>query len=261
MLEFARFEGRKRIRASVALAAGLSALTALYVWLFPTVSEGIDLDEYAESLPPAVVAAFDLRALGTIEGFLAAELYGAMWVLLLGLYLAYAAASLLAADVESRRLEITLSLPVSRARVVVERYLALLVPIGVLNAVVPVVVFVATVLIDDRVPVPDLLAVHALSVPYLLACAGLGLFASTLVDRAGIAQRVALAVLFGLFLIDSVVATTDYAPLGALAPMRYYDPSAILVDGEYDLAGAAILLAMAASLVGAAAVAFSRRDL
>jgi len=31
---------------------------------------------------------------------------------------------------------------------------------------------------------------------------------------------------------------TDAEAVGAIAPMRYYDPNAVLLEGTYDLAGA-----------------------
>ncbi|WP_164974704.1 hypothetical protein [Halegenticoccus tardaugens] len=45
-----------------------------------------------------------------------------------------------------------------------------------------------------------------------------------------------------------------------LAPTRYYDPTAVLVEGTYDL-GAAVALAVAAvSLVVTSELWFGRRD-
>jgi len=262
MLEFARYEARHRSRGTVALTAGLAALALLYVWLFPSIeASGVDLDAYVEAFPPALIEAFNIRSLGTIEGFLAAELYAFGWVLLLGLYVGYSAAALIADDVDRCRMDIVLSLPVTRSRVVLERYLSLLVPIVVLNAVLPVVVYAGARAIGESIVVRDLVAAHALSVPYLLACGAVGLLASVLVDRASVAQRLALAVLGGLFLVESAVASTDYARIGALAPMHYYDPTAVLVDGSYDLQGAGVLLAATAVLVAVSLVYFSRTDI
>ncbi|MFC6836000.1 ABC transporter permease subunit [Halomarina ordinaria] len=260
MFELARYEGRRRLTGAAALTVGLSLLVALYVGIFPSVSSSVDLDEYIEAFPPVFREAFGIATLNTIEGFLAVELYAFGWVVLLGLYFAYAAAEVVADDVERGRMDLLLSLPLRRSRVVTEKFLALCVPLVVLNVVVPVVVYVATLLIDDLISVPDLLAVHALSIPYLLSTAAVGLLASVVFDRASIAQRAALAAVFGLYLVDTVVAGTDYAWLGALAPMRYYDPTAVLVEGTYDLVGAAALLVATLVLVGVSELWFARRD-
>ncbi len=261
MLELARFEGRRKVRGSLALGVGLSLLAAMMIWVYPSIEQaGVDLGEYVDAWPPALRQVFGIEALGTIEGFMAAELYAFGWVILLGLYAAYSAASLVADDVQHGRMDVTLSLPVSRARVVVEKYLTVLVPILVVNAIAFLTVFVGLELIDERIALADLLAVHLLSVPYLMATAAIGLVASVLFDRTSVAQRVGAGVTFGLFLVESVLEGTDYGDLGLLAPSRYYDPTAILVHSEYDLGGTAILLAAAVVLVGASAVVFGRRD-
>jgi ABC-2 type transport system permease protein len=261
MLEFARYYGRRRVKGSVAMTGGFAVLVSLYVWMFPSVSEGIDLDAYTETLPPALREAFGLQALGTIEGFLAAELYAFGWVLLLGIYFAYAAASLVADDVDRGRMDLLLSLPVTRSRVLLEKFASVLVPLVVVNVVTPVVVFLAVLGIDESISIADLAMVHVLSVPYLLVAASVGLLASVAFDRPSVAQRVAGGGFFGLFLVDSVTAETDVAWLGALSPSRYYDPTAILVSSEWDLAGAVFLLVTAAVLVGASRAYFRQKDI
>jgi ABC-2 type transport system permease protein len=261
MFEFSRYYGRRRLKGSAALAIGLAVLTSLYIWMFPSISEGIDLDAYVQSMPPALRAAFGIQALGSIEGFLAAELYSFGIVLLMGLYLAYSAASVIADDVEDERMDMLLALPVTRSKVLLEKFSALLVPIAVVNIVLPVVVYGGVLAIGESLSVVDLLMAHALSVPYLLATASVGLLASVWFDRTGLAQRAAMGVVFGLFLVDSVVTDTDFAALGALSPTRYYDPAAILVRSEYDLLGAALLLGGAAVLVAASRAYFQRKDI
>jgi len=262
MLEFTRYEGRRRVRGSLLMTAGIGALVVLYVSIFPSFERsGVDLDEYVEAFPPAMVEAFGIESLGTIEGFLAAELYAFAWVLLLGLYLAYSAASTVAGAVEDGRMDLRLSLPVSRRRIVGETFLSLLVPIVVVNVLTPIVVYAGIALIGESISVADLVAVHALSIPYLLACTAIGLGISVVLDREGRAQRAALGAIFGLFMIESVVVGTDFEAIGALSPTRYFDPTAILVDGQYDLAGGAILLAATVALVLASQVWFSRKSL
>ena len=260
MFEIARYESERRLPAAAAIAVGLSLFAALFLALAPSVLSTVDLDAYAEALPPAMRAAFGVEALGTLEGFLATELYQFGWVLLLGLYFAYAAGGTVAGDVERGRMDLLLSTPVSRARVVGEKFLSLLVPVVLINAVVAAVVYVGASAVADPLALSDVIAVHALSVPYLLCCVGVGLLLSVAVDRESLAQRGALGAVFGLFMLDTVTVNTDYAWLGALSPTRYYDPTAILVDGTHDLTGAAVLLVAAAALAAASALWFRRRD-
>ncbi|MFC7222996.1 ABC transporter permease subunit [Halalkalicoccus sp. GCM10025322] len=262
MLEIARYEAEKRSRGTAALAVGLGVLAVFFVAFFPSFeASGIDFDSYVEAYPPAVQEAFGIASLNTIEGFLAVEVYQFLWLLLLGLYFAYSAGGLIASDVERDRMDLTLSLPVSRSHVLGEKFASLLVPILALNVVVPVVVYAGVLAIDQSIAVADLAAVHLLSIPYLLACGAIGLVLSTLVDRADVAKRIAIAAVFVLYLIESIAASTDGLEwVGAISPTHYYDPTAILVEGSYDLAGAATLLAATALLVLVARSRFQRAD-
>jgi ABC-2 type transport system permease protein len=260
MLEFARYEGRKRLRGSLYLALGLGALAAFAVWAFPSYSEAMDMDRLLEAFPDVMIRAFNIQSMASLEGFLAVELYVFGWVILLGLYLAYSAASVVADDVDRGRMDTLLAMPVSRSRLLAEKFAALAVPILTVNVLTPVVVLGTALALDLEVGVLDVLALHLLSIPYLFACAGIGLLASVGFDRASVAQRVALGVTFGLYLLSSLLRGTDLEWLGAIAPMRYFEPNQILLQSTYDLAGVAILVGMTALLLAASGAWFARRD-
>lgn len=263
MLEIARYEIEKRSKGTAVLVAGIALLSLLFVAFFPSLeSADIDFDSYVEAYPPAVQEAFGIAALNTVEGFLAVEVYQFLWLLLLGLYFAYSAGGLIAGDVERDRMDLLLSLPVSRSRVLEEKFASLLVPILALNVVVAVAVYLGVLAIGQSINPIDLAMVHLLSIPYLLVCGAIGLVLSVLFDRADAAKRIAIALVFVLFLIESITASTEgLAWVGAVSPTYYYDPTAILVEGSYDPAGAAVLLAATALLVFAARVRFSQADI
>jgi ABC-2 type transport system permease protein len=260
MLEIVRYEAERRLVGSVVIAVGLSLFAGLFFAIGPSIVDEVDLEGYVEALPPAFQSAFGIEAIGTLEGLFATELYQFGWVLLLGLYFAYSAGSLIAADVENARLDLLLSCPVSRTSVILGKFLPLLAPMVIVNVVVGAVVYGGSVLIDDPLPPLDVVMVHLLSIPYLLACAGIGLLLSVLVSRGAVAQRGAIGAVFGLFMLESFVVDTDFEWLGTLSPTRYYDPTAILVDSSYDLLGAIILVEAAVVLVILSVLRFQRRD-
>ncbi|QDX40532.1 ABC transporter permease subunit [Salarchaeum sp. JOR-1] len=261
MFEFARYDAAKRLKGSVYLAVGMSLLAAFAVWAYPSYSRAMDMAQLREAFPEPMIQAFNIQTMASLEGFLAVELYMFGWVILLGLYFAYSAASIIADDIDRGRMDTLLSMPVSRPRIALERFAALGVPILTVNIVTAVVVLVSADLIGEPLSVVDVVALHLLSIPYLFACAGVGLLASVFFDRASIAQRVALGVTFGLYLVESLLTGTDYVRLGAIAPMRYFEPNEVLLDGTYDLVGAAILLGMIATLIAVSQLWFIRRDI
>ena len=260
-LAIARYDAAGRARGTLAATGLLSAFLLLFLAFFPSLSSaGVDLDAYVEALPPAFREAFGIIAISTIEGFLAVEFYQFAWLLLVGLYLAYIAGGTIAGDVASGRMDLTLSAPVARRDVVVGRFLGLVPLVALLNLVLPVVAYVGVLGVGETIAVERLIAVHALAVPYHLTCVAVGIAVSTFVSRPGIAQRVALGALFALFMFESVAASTEFSALADVSPTAHYDPSAILVLGEYDLTGAAVLLAATAVLVAVGVVRFRRAD-
>jgi ABC-2 type transport system permease protein len=263
MLDLARYEGRHRVRGTVVTTVALGAFALFYVVLFPTFAEsfGSELDTLLEAYPDAILKAFGVQSLTTIEGFLASELYTFAWMLLVGLYFAYSAASLIAADVERERMDMLLSLPVSRARVVFEQFLSLFVPLLALTVVVPAVVVAGTNAVGYPVDVANVAAIHLLSVPYLTTAAGIGLVSSVVFDRVSVAQRVAVGLLAGLFFAESLVTDTDLEAVGVVSPSRYVDPNAVLIDGEYALADATVLVVATVALVALAVAVFRRTDI
>lgn len=248
MLEITRYEARSRAKGSLVLTFGVGIFTLLIVGLFPSIaSSGVDFEAYVENLPPAFQEGFGVSgaALTTLEGFLSTEVYQFIWLLMLGLYIAYTAGNAVAGDIESGRMDILLAAPVSRTTVLAEKVLSLLLPIALLNLIVPLFVLAGAILIDEPLDFTAILVVHLLSVPYLLVCAAIGVFLSVVIMRADLAQRGSLAAVFFLFLVDTVSAGTEYEWLGTVSPTRYFDPTEILVDGTYDIGGAFVLLVAA----------------
>lgn len=260
MFELTAYDGRRRIRGSLYLSIGLSLLAAMVVWVYPSFEAEIDLEGLLAAYPEPILQVMGVQTMTSLAGFLSFELYTFGWIIMLGLYLAYSTAGTIADDVDRGRMDVLLAMPISRRRLVAERFGAMTVPIVGANLLPPLVVYVGARLIDHPIPAADVLAVHLFSIPYLFACAGIGLLASVIVDRAAIAQRVALGVTFALFLSESLLSGTDAEAVGAIAPMRYYDPNAVLLEGTYDLLGAGILVAMTAVLLAASQLWFGRRD-
>jgi len=261
-LETTRYEARRRVRGSLALAALLGVFSLLIVYLYPSIAESsADIDALIEAFPESFRESLGVEAYSTIEGFVAAELYQFIWILLLGLYMAYAAGGAFAGDIESKRLYLVLATPVSRTRVAVEKTLALLTPLAVLNLVIPLVVFGGTVAIGYPVDPGYLLAVHVLSLPYHLVCLAIGVALSVTFSRSSIAQVSGIAIIFLLFLLDSVTVGTDVEWLGDVSPTRYIDPTEILLHETIHLGDALLLLAVALLLLFLSVLRFQSRDL
>lgn len=263
MFETARYEVSRRLRGTAIITAGISALVVFMVAIFPSMEAAdVDIDEMIDAYPPAMRDAFGIETLASIEGFLAVEIYNFVWVLVLGLYFAYTAAGLIAADIERDRMDLLLSFPVTRSRLLVEKFSSLLVPILAFNVVGAIVVYAGVLAIGESIDPLSVGMVHLLSIPYLLVCGALGLVLSVLVDRADVAKRVSIALVFVLYLIESIAASAEGVEwLQYVSPTNYYDPTPILVHETYDLLDAGILLVIFLGLLIVSQLLFQRRDI
>lgn len=262
MFEIAEFETGRRRRGGLLVAALMSALVGLTVGLYPSIARAdIDYEAYVEALPPEVQNAFGTTVgLGSLEGFLVGELYGFVWALILGIYFAYAAASLVAGDVEDGSMELLLVNPITRTRVVVGKYLGLLPSVVFVNAVGALAVVGFVRVIGETLTVRALLVLHLLFVIYHAACAAVGLVASVSLSGQRRAQVVSIAALFVTYVTDSLTLDTDWEWVGALSLSRYFDPGEVLVEETIAWGDVGVLALVTLGLVVLSAEIFERRD-
>lgn len=261
VFDIAQYESERRIRSTAALIGGFVVFAGLFVALIPHLLAEVPLEEVIEALPDAVVELFGFRALGSFEGLLAAEYHGIGWVIGLGAYIAYSAAGSVAGDIESDRMEMLLAAPISRTDVLLGKFLALLVPIVGINAIIPVVLYTGAALVDQPLDPQDLLFVHALSIPYLLCCGAIGIVIAVVVRRGQFSKRASAGAIVAMWMSGAFVARTNLEWLSALTPMHYFDPPAILIDGSYNIVGGGILLVVTVVLLFVSHMIFVREDI
>ncbi|WP_252700434.1 ABC transporter permease [Natronosalvus vescus] len=260
MTAILRQESRLLLRGSIVLAGLFAILSTFLLAVFPGMAEQADAIEQA--YPEHILVLFGFEELHTIEGFMASYIFPFVWVIFAGIYFAYLGGGLIADDIRSRRMDLTLSNPVSRESVILQKITSLWVPLVVLNGVLFVVLYVGSLVLEESVNPLALMMAHLLSIPYLLVCAAIGLVLSVVLDRPGSAQSSALGVVFLLWLIDGL---SELEPnlewVGDLTPSRYFDPAAILVHEAYPFGDAVILLVAFLALLGIALLIFTRRDI
>lgn len=260
MFETVRYEGKRRLRGAAILTVAVGAYAGFIVWYF-TVLEGVSYEDVFSDLPPAMLEAFGIESLSTIEGFLGAQVFNFVWLLGLGLYFAYVGGGTVARDIETGRMDIFLSLPITRSRLLVEKFAALLVPMIAVNALGGPIIYLSVVAVGETIPLDNLFLAHLLSVPFLLVCSGIGLAFSVAVDRAAIAERGAVGTVFVLYLLESVIGGAEaYDWIQYLSPTQYYEPTPILIEGSFEAIDSAILLVAFVGLLILSQALFERRD-
>ena len=257
----------RRRRMLLALAAGL----LVFEVLIAVVVRAVPPEEMFSSTRP-VPRAFQAFSgsgggvsLASVAGLLGAGLVHPFWIAMHLTAVASLAAAAVAADVEAGTIELIAVRPLSRARILGERALALVAAAVFLHAasLAGVLVGLATVpRLRDEVAVGGVLAAGVEGLALSLCVAGPALAASAIGRHKGQVIGAAVAVgAVGFALNFLAVAWAPARALGRLSPFRYYRPADALVGGGVAWGSTSVLMAVFVAGLAAALVLFERRDL
>jgi ABC-2 type transport system permease protein len=242
------------------VATGMGVMTGYFAVLYPTYSKTFDLSSMLAKLGPAAKLLGGSDA-STLVGFLHIELFS---MILPALMVAFAAglASGFTAGEESRgTIDVLLSYPVSRRRVVLQKWVAVMLGCAVAAGVVWVFAVAGAAASASPLPADHLVAALVMLVLFGLAFGALALAISAGTGNRGAAVGISVAVMVVMYLVDALAAIVD--GLNAVRPLslfRYYMGSDPLTNG-LNLADAAVLAVVAAVLLGVSVILFERRDL
>ena len=249
-------------RVSLAVWTGaVGFLLAVCVFLFPEMKgqmEGVS-DIFASMGSFTDAFGMDRLNFGTLIGFYAIECGN---VLGLGgaFYAALTAVSVLAKEEKDRTAEFLLTHPVSRARVLTEKLLAVLLQITLLNAVILGLSLVSMIAIGETIPWKEILLMHLAYFLMQLELAGICFGISAVLRRGGIGVGLGLgAVMYFLNIIANIAESAEF--LKYITPFGYCEGADIVSDGRLN--GTMILLGMlyAAAGIAAAYGIYTRKDI
>jgi ABC-2 type transport system permease protein len=253
---------RERRRSLLWWTVGIVALVALTVAFYPSIRDDSALSSYGEELPEGLRALFAGGELDIASpaGYLNSQIYALMAPLLLLVFSIGAGAGAVAGEEERGTLDLLLAHPLRRRDYVIQRFLALLLLVVALNAVLLVTVALGSLVVDLEIGFDKLLAATG-SVALLslfFGCLALAAGAATPGRARAIAIAAALASAAWIFdgLAQTVAALDGWRPVTPYYQALGENP---LREGvPWD--GWAILTAATVLLLAAAAVGLERRD-
>ena len=224
----------------------------LIIWIYPVLAENEGLALYVQSMPEEVLNTIgltpeivdDLFAEGgfSFEGWLATE-YLAWWPIMVGIYAFMFCSGIVAREAERGTMELLLSQPVSRSRIVSSKLLGFLVIIATIIAGSLIGIILSLPLVDVGL---DLWRVFL-----VLAQAGMlvGVIAaySTLVSSLVMDPRKAMTISGGLMAFSYILNLLAPALSGMDWILRfslfsYFKPFEILLHGNFSLQTVAVYL-------------------
>jgi beta-exotoxin I transport system permease protein len=126
---------RDQYRGLIGWSFGLVSLVMIMAALWPSVRDMPDLEKFLRNYPEAMRKLFNVRAIGTGKGFMNAELFTFMLPVLFIVFGIGRGARLLAGEEQAGTLDVLLTAPLSRTRILLQKAAALAVSVLVLGAV------------------------------------------------------------------------------------------------------------------------------
>jgi ABC-2 type transport system permease protein len=256
-------ELKANLRSLLVWGAVVSFFTIVGFSKFTGYADNPELLAVLDALPEALMAAFNMNAfnLTTLAGF-----WGVMFsyfALLLSIAAIMWGSDIISKEERDKTVEFSLTLPVTRSRVVTAKTLA-----AVVNCVGLVLICWAATLIGAAQFSPDSeffaqvrLGMSALLIMQMVFLA-LGVLFGAAMKRYRLASSVAVSVLLGTYFLSILSAMNeDLAFLKYFTPFRYFDPSVFLREARLDMTYVGLSAGIIVVCLVAAYLAYSRRDL
>jgi ABC-2 type transport system permease protein len=255
---------RDRRRGLVFWAIGIATYVALIVAFWPSIRGDSAMSEAIKNYPDVMkeffggAASFDYTKPG---GFLNTQLFSLMAPLFLAAFAIGYAASIVAGEERDGQLDLVLSTPVSRQRILLEKALAVALGVGALTLVTLGVILGVGVAVDLGIGVANVVA----------ACGGAGLVALvygslTLAVAAATGNR-SLAIGIGWaafaagYLLEALSGlVSGLKPLRVLSAIHFANGGVPIING-FSVANNLVLVVVSLVFVAVARFAFERRDL
>ena len=253
---------QRRSQAWWSLGAGI--LVGVMVGFYPTI-EGIEgLQELVDQYPDSLMAMFgasDLAGFSTPAGYLNAELFGFMMPMLMAVFAVGRGSGAVAGEERSGTIELLLSQPVSRGRLLLEKYTSMTVSVAQLSSFTWVVLVVGSRVVGMDIGVVRL-AEMCLSLALLgLAFGSVSFAVGAVTGRHGLSVAVGASVVAGGWVLNTLSLLSEVMePTRWLSLMHYYNGDSPLVNG-LNPAHAGVMLVVALACLGAAYAGFQRRDI
>jgi ABC-2 type transport system permease protein len=255
----------KRNTYQVTLWGGGLALLAIL--LFLVINDNSMIEQYGkvmETFPPEMLSAFgadDMEALSTPDGFIAFGFFSYI-LIITAIYAVNAGLDITATDEDEGMMDIVLTLPVLRGRLVIERFLAFV----VITVMILLVSFggflIGTQVSNVEISLGGMLLGLLSMIPSVLFMIALVMFCGVLFRRKTNAMAVAVAVILVSYFIDMMAMTTTNEIVQTLSHLSFFTYAKIqtVVTDGIVWRDMVVLTLGTGVLLSATLYLFNRRD-
>jgi len=248
---------RERRRSLLSWGVPLGLYSAFVVAIYPSI-EG-SLQKAIRGYPEALKQAFGASELSTVEDYLHVEMLSLIVPLAVGYLAVRSVASGLSGAAESGRLDVVLSAPVSRRRLVAAGFLATAVELLGVLALALLLALIGSLLSGAHLSFGSAVAGFGNVWPLALLSAGLGILITGWSLRTSVVTGSVAGVLVGMYVVDLIGRLdTSLDAIRYASVFRYYGRAAESGIAPLSFLG---VTAVAVAVAAIGALLFDRRDL
>ena len=249
-------------RSLVYWSASLVLLVAMYVAIWPSMRDQPGYNDILDQMPEAFRSLFAAAGadMSTSVGYIQVELLSFMGPIAVLIYGITAGVGAVAGEEDRHTMDMLLANPVSRARLVLDKFAAMVLGVFLLAAVTGAALLLEGMLVDMGLPVGGVTAamLHMALLGVVFGSLALALSAAT--GRAGASRAVPIVVAVVAYVVNGLAPMVDWLePVQKLSPFYWYIGHDPLRNGV-DSASVLVAVLTCVVLVVLAVVGFRRRD-
>lgn len=240
---------------------GFAALAALLVIFYPSMHQEGSLDALVNSMPPAMQGFVgDLANLQQFSTYLASQLFDIRMQIIAGVMVVILALGLTVGEEEKGQLRTTLSLPLSRTSVLMQKWLAMLTIIAITLLGTIAGIYGAQFAIGESIEVDTLVQLVAMTWLIMVTFATLTFAAGIAAGDRAVGTLVGIFTLAGSFILSTFAVGVDWLKDYEMWSLFYYFPAVDIAKNGVDPSDVAVLGTISIVALLLSWLAFRRRD-
>lgn len=253
----------KDLRGTAAwYSVGLFVYAVMILSLFPSVfRDNAAMRQLIATYPQGMMRAFGVTDITTFAGFVGGEFLNFMWPLIASVFTIVTGAALIGQEVERGTVELWLSVPESRTRLLLAKLLAFAIALGSLMLATVAAILLGAAYAGERLAVSGVVGMALTLFALVWAVGGYAAFFSAFASDRGKPAGVAAGLTLLLYLIWVIGGlSARWSWLKRFSIFSAYKPQQALANGEIPGREIAILLVLGLAGAAGALVVFHRRD-
>ena len=241
---------------------GFIAFAALMVTFYPAMHMDGAIDALLANMPKAFEGLIgDLADLQSFPTYLASQLFDIRLPLIAGIMAIILGQSLSTAEEERGELRTLLALPVSRVKVLLQKWLALVIITGVTVAALYAGIAVTAPFVDGAtIDTVDLLQLLAMTWLLMITYGTIAFGVGSMTGNKGAATTISIFVIIGSFILSTFGQAVDWLADYEWLSLIHYFPAVDVAKNGIEIINVAVLGGLTAVVLTVALVIFRSRD-